>query len=73
MNLTDKWRVVARVLFVVAVLAALGGWAFFARDPAQLSAVIGWLTAAVASGEAAAVGKRATYRPDHHDNGGSGG
>lgn len=68
MNLTDKWRVVARILFVIVVLAAVAGWAFFDRDPAELSGVIGWLTAAVATGEAAHVGKRATYKRDHHEN-----
>lgn len=67
MNLTDKWRVVARVLFVIVVLAAVLGW-FFDKDPAKLSGVIGWLTAAVATGEAAHLGKRATYRSDHHEN-----
>ena len=67
MNLTDKWRIVARVLWVVGVLAAIGGW-FMGLDPKELSSVIGWLTAAVGTGELAMVGKRATYKVDHHDN-----
>lgn len=66
--MTDHWRMVARLLFVMTVLAALFSWLFFDRDPAQLSSVIGWLTAAVVSGEAANIGKRATYKSDHHEN-----
>ena len=52
MNLTDKGRVAARVAFFLVVVAAVFGW-FLDKNPAELSSVIGWLTAAVLGGEAA--------------------
>ena len=64
MNITTKLRCVFTTLWVVAVLAALAGWVFLDKDPAQLAPVIGWITAAVATGEASNVGKRATFNGD---------
>ena len=64
MSQTTKLRWVFSVLWVAAVSAALVGWAFFNRDPAQLAPVIGWITAAVATGEASNIGKRATFKSE---------
>lgn len=64
MNQTAKLRWIFSILWVVAVSAALAGWAFFDKDPAQLAPVIGWITAAVATGEASNIGKRATFKPE---------
>ena len=64
MSHTTKLRWVFSTLWVVAVLAAVAGWAFLDKDPAQLAPVIGWITAAVAAGEASNVGKRATFKPE---------
>lgn len=64
MSVTTKLRCVFTILWVVAVLAALAGWAFLDKDPAQLAPVIGWITAAVATGEASNVGKRATFKSE---------
>lgn len=55
-----------KVLFAGVVIAAVVGW-FMDKDPAQLGPVIAWLTGALAIGEGANIGKRATYRPDHHE------
>lgn len=66
MNQTDKFRVAVKVLFAVVVLAAVVGF-FLDKDPAKLSPVIAWCTGALAIGEGANIGKRATYRPDHHE------
>jgi hypothetical protein len=38
-------------------------------DISALNTVIGWLVAAGVVGEGANIGKRATYRSDHHENG----
>lgn len=62
MSNTDKFRLLFVSLWVLTVLCALVGWMFFAKDPAQLAPVIGWVTAGVFTGEAANVGKRATWK-----------
>ena len=65
-NLTDRFRKLAWALWVLCVLAAIAGW-FLDKDPSKLAPVIAWVTAAAAAGEGANIGKRATYRPDHHE------
>ena len=64
MSQTTKLRWVFSTLWVVSVVVALIGWTFFDRDPAQLAPVIGWITAAVATGEASNIGKRATFKSE---------
>lgn len=64
MSNTDRFRAVATTLFFLVVVVAVVGWAWLERDPSQLSPVIGWLTAAVATGEFANVGKRATFKKE---------
>lgn len=64
MSHTTKLRWVFSTLWVVAVLTALAGWAFLGKDPAQLAPVIGWITAAVAAGEASNIGKRASWKKE---------
>ncbi len=64
MSNTTRLRWVFSTLWVVAVLTALAGWAFLDKDPAQLAPVIGWITAAVATGEASNIGKRATFKQE---------
>ena len=64
MSWTTKFRVVFVVLFVLAVLVALGGWLLNDRDPEKLSALLGWVVAACGIGEASNVGKRATFKEE---------
>lgn len=42
------------------------GW-FLDKDPSQLGPVMAWVTGAVAAGEAANIGKRATFKKEAHD------
>ena len=60
MNTTAKLRVVFALLLVTVTITAVVGW-LLGKDPGALSPVIGWVTAAVAAGEASNVGKRATF------------
>lgn len=64
---TDAFRVTVKVLFAIVVLAAVVGF-FMDKDPNKLGPVISWCTGALALGEASNIGKRITYRPDHHEN-----
>lgn len=66
MNKTDRFRLVVKVLFAGVIIAAVVGW-FMDKDPAKLAPVIAWCTGALAIGEGANIGKRATYRSDHHE------
>ncbi len=66
MNTTGKLRIVFALLLVVVTLTATVGW-FMEKDPGQLAPVIGWITAAVAAGEASNVGKRATFKQEAVD------
>lgn len=61
--MTDKVRSWLLALFGVGTLVTLGGW-IFGRDPAQLSFLLGSLATGVGIGEASAVGKRATFKPE---------
>lgn len=63
-NWTTRFRIAAQGLFIVEVLAATIGWLFFALDPAMLAPVVGWVAMAIGVGEAANVGKRATYKSE---------
>ena len=63
MSVTNRLRIVFSCIWVLTVIAVVVGW-WFGKDPAQLAPVIGWLTAAVAAGEASNVGKRATFKQE---------
>ena len=65
-NLTGKFRVVAWFLWSGTVVAGVVGW-FLGKQPVDLAPVIGWVTGALAIGEGANVGKRATYKREHHE------
>lgn len=64
--LTDRFRKIAWAVWVLAIAAAVVGW-WLGKDPSELAPVIGWITAGPFAAEAANVGKRATYKRDHHD------
>jgi len=66
-DLTSKMRLLYGALFTVVVLTGLAGW-FLGRDPTQLVGILSAVTLAAGIGEAAGVGKRATYNPaaDRH-------
>ena len=66
MSVTTRLRVVFSSLLVGVVLAAVVGW-FLGKDPSQLGPVMAWIAAAVAAGEAANVGKRATFKKEACD------
>ena len=61
--MTDKVRGWLLVLFGVGTLVTLGGW-IVGRDPTQLSFLLGSLATGVGIGEASAIGKRATFKPE---------
>ena len=64
MNMTDKMRILYATLFVIGCLTALIGWIFFEKDPNQMLGLLSILLGAVGVGEASAVGKRATVKPE---------
>ena len=64
MNLTAKLRVLYAVLFTIAILTALGAWAFADKLPAEISVVITTLAMAIGIGEASNIGKRATFKAE---------
>lgn len=66
--MTDSFRSIIRWLFAGTIMLAWIGWAF-EMDIGSLNTVIGWLVAAGVVGEGANIGKRVTYRSDHHENG----
>ena len=63
MSHTTKLRTVFSLLLASVVIAAVVGW-FMDKDPANLTGVMGWVTGAVAAGEASNVGKRATFKQE---------
>lgn len=63
MNVTNRLRAVFSIIWVLVVISAAVGW-WFGKDPANLAPVIGWITAAVFTGEASNVGKRATFKKE---------
>ncbi len=63
MKTTDRVRVATVVAFLATVTAALGGW-FAGKDPNGLLGILGIVVAAMGVGEASAVGKRATTKPE---------
>lgn len=65
-SVTDRFRTVFVLLFLLAVLVSLAGW-LQGRDPSTLAPVLGWLTAAVGIGEGANIGKRATWKQEAFD------
>ena len=62
-DLTSKLRTLYAILFAITVLIGLAGW-IVGRDPSQLLALMGPLTAALGIGEASNIGKRATFKSD---------
>lgn len=63
MNVTTQFRIVFVGLFVLTGLVALIGW-MVGRDPSQLIGILGIEAGAIGVGEAANVGKRATWKSE---------
>lgn len=62
MSTTDRFRRIARWLFVLTILVALGGWLIYDRDPGALGGILTAVVTAAGIGEMANIGKRATYK-----------
>ena len=60
MNTTDRYRAIAWTLVALVILVGLAGWIGWGRDPSSLA----WMVGPAFIGEAANVGKRATFKRD---------
>lgn len=63
----DKYRKAAWGLWAMMVVIAGIGWLLLDRDPAAMTGIIAAVGAGPLIAEGANVGKRATYRRDHHE------
>lgn len=67
MNLTDKIRVANWTLFALAVIATVVAWFVFGKEPSSMVGILGVIAGGGAIGEFANVGKRLSYKRDHHE------
>ena len=63
MNQTNRLRMMLWVVWFAATVSGIVAF-WLDKDPAKLTPVLGWVTGALAVGEAANVGKRATFNID---------